>query len=172
MVSGFWANTVRPLEQCCYPINQPIHYTCTYPIHNHRAGDGKHLCADTEDKALGFEFHSRGGDGVGKAGNGHQSTGSGILCDIVVKAQPRQQDRQADQSDTHAGGGISLVEPDILIQIHSKLPQGTDAPADEKCPDAVFPYGGIGAGFLNQFAVLFFRHNDPSQWQYAPLGRI
>lgn len=85
MVSGFWANTVRPLEQCCYPINQPIHYTCTYPIHNHRAGDGKHLCADTQNKTLGFEFHSRGGDGVGKAGNGHQSTGSGILCDIVVK---------------------------------------------------------------------------------------
>lgn len=88
--------SVKPfsLEQCCYPINNPIHYTCHRTVDNDGAGDLEHFRADAEDKPLAFEFDGGGGDRVGKAGDRHQRAGAGVLGDTVVDAVGGEDDRK------------------------------------------------------------------------------
>ena len=69
----------RPLKPCCYPINQSIHHTCRYTIHDHRPGDGEWAdCCLRQEKggewvaAVGVQ-RSRA---VGKAHTGHRNRGT------------------------------------------------------------------------------------------------
>lgn len=66
------------------------------------------LAAHAGDEALGFEIQSRGGDGVGKAGDGHQGSGAAEAGQFVVKVQPRQQGRQGHQRTGGRRAGVIL----------------------------------------------------------------
>ena len=44
--------TAPTLKNGSYPINEPINHTGAYAVHNHRAGDGEHLCTDAQDEAF------------------------------------------------------------------------------------------------------------------------
>ena len=37
---------------------------------------------------IGFEFYRRGGDGIGKAGNGYQRARAGMFGNVVIQTQP------------------------------------------------------------------------------------
>ena len=50
---------VKPLllEQCGYPINNPINHTRHRTVDDNRAGDCEHFCADAQDEAFILYFH-------------------------------------------------------------------------------------------------------------------
>ena len=109
-----------------------------------------------------LEFHSRGGDGIGEAGDGHQGAGAGVFGDVVVEAQAGKQGRNGHQGHTGGGGSILLIQAQTGVDIDEKLAQGTDQSAHEECIAAILSHGGFGAHFLDQGFVLLFCHVDPS----------
>ena len=72
------------LEQCRYPINQAINYAGGNAVDNDWPGNCEHLGGGAKDKALCPEFHSRGGDGIGKAGNGHQGACPRYFGQVII----------------------------------------------------------------------------------------
>ena len=149
-----------PINLYCLdnPINQAIHHAGTHAIHNHRASNREHLRTDTQDKALGLEFHCRGGDGIGKACDGHQSPGTGMLCNIVIKAQPRQYRRNRHQCHGCGGACILPVQPQIAVPVNKILAHGADQSADPECIQAVPPQRRFRAQLLHQFFIFPFCH--------------
>ena len=53
------------------PINNPVNHRRGQSIDNHRPGNGEELRPHAQDKPFCLELHRRGGDGIGKAGDGH-----------------------------------------------------------------------------------------------------
>ena len=83
---------VKPfaLEQCCYPIDQTVNYRCRYTIYNHRTGNLENFGTYSKHESFGLEFHCRGGDGVGEAGDGDKGSRAAEFGDVVVEAQAGQ----------------------------------------------------------------------------------
>ena len=149
-------------KQAPKPINQPIHHTGAQPIHNNRPGDGKHLRTDAQDETLRLEFHRRGGNGIGKACDGHQGSGAGMPGQVVIQAQSRQHRRQHHQRHGRQGSGLLFFKAQIGIQIQKQLPDGADQSADPEGIHAVPADRRLWAHLLHQLAILSFRHVHPS----------
>ena len=132
---------VKPLslEQGCYPVNNSIHNGSNRTINNYRSRNGEHLRADAQNEAFGFEFHCRGGNRVCKSGDGHQRTGAGVLCDVIVQAQTRQQRRKHHQSHGSGSGCILLFQLQRQKAIQNGLSQRANQPAHQKCIQAILP---------------------------------
>ena len=133
-----------PLKKCRYPINHAIQNAGGDAVDDDRAGDGEHLCTDTKDEAFGFELDGRGGDGVGKAGDGHQRACAGVFGDVIVKTQTRQQGREGYQRHGGGCGGLLFVQVKPGIEVDKPLTKSADRSADQKGEDAVFQNGRLG----------------------------
>ena len=144
------------------PIDESIHRTGAETVYNHRSGDGKHFGTHAQDEPLRLKLHGGGCHGVGKSGDGHQRSCPGVFCQVIIKAQPGEQGRNAHQSDGDPAGGILLLQAHSGIPVHQHLPQGADKPAGQKGEDAVLPKRGLGASFLHQLCILLVIHAHPS----------
>ena len=104
------------LEQRCYPINQSIHHTRHRAVDDDRAGDGEHFGTDTEDEALTFKLHCRGGHGVGETRDGHQRACARIFGNIIVHVKRRKQHADGDKRQRTEQAGILVFKAGVLRQ--------------------------------------------------------
>ena len=144
------------------PINKSIHYTGCQSVDDHRTCDGEHLRAHAQDESLCFEFHSRGGDGVGKAGDGDQCARAGVFGNVIIDAQPGEQGGQGNQGHGGSSARVLLFQPQKGVDIHKYLPQNADQSADPEGVQAVFYKGRFWCHSGHQIAVLFLRHMHSS----------
>ena len=98
----------------------------------HRPGDGKHLDAGAQHEAFGFELQRRGGDGIGKAGDGQQGACAGEFCDFFKQTQGGQGNTQKNQCAGHRRSGGFFLQPRVFIQGAQHLSQQTDRAAHGK----------------------------------------
>ena len=154
--------SILSLYNCHNPINQSIHHAGRGAVDQHRPGDGEHLRRHAQDEALRLEFHRRGGNGIGKACDGHQRTRACHFRDVIIKAEPRQQCRQHHEAHGRSRSGVGLIQPHRPIPIHKNLAQGTNQATDPECVQAVPPDGRLGAHIRYQSSVFPFFHFDPS----------
>ena len=122
--------------------------------HKDGTGNDKHFRAETCDKALAFEFHCRGDHGIGKAGNGYQRAGSGMLGNLVVPPKGSEKGGNEYQADGHCHAGVFNFQPPALVQLEHTLPHGADQPAKQKRQQTVLAHRGIGRRLFDPFIVL------------------
>ena len=128
-----------------HPINKSIYYAGPQTEDQHRPCDGEELDTGTGDDSLAFELNGRGGDGVGKAGDGHQSTRPRYLGDVVIQAEACEQNGQHHQRHGGRHGAVLFREAQSLVAVDKALTQDADQSPDPEGVEAIPKNGRFGA---------------------------
>ena len=94
---------------------------------------------------IAFELNGRGGDGVGKAGDGHQSTRPRYLGDVVIQAEACEQNGQHHQRHGGRHGAVLFGEAQSLVAVDKALTQDADQSPDPEGVEAIPKNGRFGA---------------------------
>lgn len=86
---------------------------------------------------VGFKLDGGRDHGVGKARDGDQRTGAGMLGDIVKPVARRENSSEKDQRDRHHGPGFDQGKAGLHPENTEQLPQAADGAAGKKGPEAV-----------------------------------
>ena len=65
-------------------IYHAIHCRCSNAIHKHRSCNDEHFCTHTKHIALGFVFHGRRHNAVGKSRYGHECACFAVARNVVI----------------------------------------------------------------------------------------
>ena len=80
-------------------------------VEDNRPCNGEDLAADSENLSLGFVFNGRCCHGVGKSGDGNQTSGAAEFADFGIKIKSGENDADENQGNRTPGSCHLLIQP-------------------------------------------------------------
>lgn len=153
------------------PVDEPVDGAGRNAKHQHRPGNGEELDTGTGDDSFAAKLNGRGSNGIGKASDGHQRASSGHFRQIVIYAEPCEQNRKYHQTHGSRRSGIRLVQTGSRISVLNQLTQNADQAANPEGVEAIFPNRRFRSHFLDICTVFLGIHvHIPSPFRNSLSG--